>query len=182
MCLACLCCVFSPWKSLLCVYDSSLSFLLAAASPRPAGNTQPWVWNVFTFWACYKLSAKTNFAWLGRSLHLAQMLFGSNVFQGLALSIWLSLSDRGSPSQMWTQTKGKAWALCRCVCVSVCVRACTHVFICIFVWTNGAGTLPICLQYFLHWRDSTYTQYNLNSEGINVTFDQVDVFLSSIIN
>lgn len=80
-------------KSQLHAYDSSLSFWLASAFPRPAGNTQPWLWNVFTFWACYKLSAKTNFAWLGRSLHLAQMLFGSVVFQGLALSIWLSLSD-----------------------------------------------------------------------------------------
>lgn len=89
---------------------------VASASLHPAGNTQPWVWNVFTFWACYKLSAKTNFAWLGRSLLFAQMLFGSSVFQRFALSIQLSLSgaDRGSPSQMWTQRKGKTCSLCWC--------------------------------------------------------------------
>lgn len=71
----------------------------------PTGNTRPWAWNVFTFWVCYKLSAKTNFAWLGRSPHLAQMLFGSIVFHRLALSISLSPSVRGFPSQMWTLAK-----------------------------------------------------------------------------
>lgn len=92
-CQRCLWFFFSLENLFLHAWDGSLSFVLAAALPRPAGNTQPWVWNVFTFGACYKLSAKTNFAWLGRDLHLAQMLFGSTVFQGLALSIWLSLSD-----------------------------------------------------------------------------------------
>lgn len=29
------------WKSQLHAYDSSLSFWLASAFPRPAGNTQP---------------------------------------------------------------------------------------------------------------------------------------------
>lgn len=153
MCLACLGCVFSLGRPLLQVYDITL---IMSASPRPAGNTQPWVWNVFTFWACYKLSAKTNFAWLGRSLHLAQMLFGSNVFQGLALSIWLSLSDRGSPSQMWTQAKGKA-------CAGVCVCVCTHVFIGHFLWSNAVGTLPICLQYLspLTWLHLYSIQHKL---------------------
>lgn len=113
----------------LLAYDSSLSLLLASTSPGPAGNTQPWVWNVFTFWVCYKLSATTNFAWLGRSLHLVQMLFGSNVFQGFALPIWLSLSDRGSPSQMWTQAKGKPCTLSQSVraYMSVPARTCVDV-------------------------------------------------------
>ena len=163
MCLACLCCVFILGCLLLHVYDSSLSFSLASASPRPAGNTQPWLWNVFTFWACYKLSAKTNFAWLGRSLHLAQMLFGSNVFQGFALSIWLSLSDRASPSQMWTQAKGKARALCWCVCVPA--RMCLH--LCMSIWCGQPANMSTII--LLLRQDSTYTQYNINSEGINVT-------------
>lgn len=139
MCLACLCCISFLGSLQLHVDDSSFSFLLASASPCPAGNTQPWVRNVFTFWACYKLSAKTNFAWLGRSLHLAQMLFGSNVFQGFALSIWLSLSDRGSPSQMWTQAKGKARALRRCVHAHVC--ACTHAFVCEHIWCGNPANM-----------------------------------------
>lgn len=179
MCLACLCCIFFLGRLQLRVYDSSFSFFLASASPHPAGNTQPWVRNVFTFWACYKLSAKTNFAWLGRNLHLAQMLFGSNVFQGFALSIGLSLSDRGSPSQMWTQAKGKARALCRRV--RACTRVCLHACVCMcrhMVWETCQNVCDI----LLYWQDSTYTQYNINSEGINVTFDHVDVFLSSIIN
>lgn len=97
LCPMCLCCIFFLGRLQLHVCDNLLSFSLALASPHPAGNMQPWVWNVFTFWVCYKLSAKTNFAWLGRSLHLAQMLFGSNVFlQGctliLTVFIWQGFS------------------------------------------------------------------------------------------
>lgn len=178
-------CLGKPFKYNSCVWHACVASLLleicsftsvtvlshsslASASSRPAGNSQPWVWNVFTFWTCYKLSAKANFAWLGRSLHLAQILFGSNVFQGFALWIWLSVADRGSPSQMWTQTKGKAPALCWCV-LPAHMGLNVHMKIqCGLVFTQGHG--------------SAYTQSNISSAGMNETFNLVDVFLSSLLN
>lgn len=102
------------WKSVVsCLWQFSL--ILAGFGLLSCWECTALSLKCVYIWACYKLSAKTNFAWLGRSLHLAQILFGSNVFQGFALRIWLSVADRGSPSQMWTQTKGKAHALCWCV-------------------------------------------------------------------
>lgn len=137
-CQGCLCFFFSPENVFLHAWDGSLSFVLAAAQPRPAGNTQPWVWNVFTFGACYKLSAKTNFAWLGRGLHLAQMLFGSTVFQGLALSIWLSLSD--GASTMPDVNPGKRVTLV--IGAGVCV--CVHVSHCEIKWRSDGCWHYIC--------------------------------------
>lgn len=155
----CLRCVF-PLGSFAASRLWQVSLILIGSGP--AGNTQPWVWNVFTFWACYKLSAKTNFAWLGRSRHLAQMLFGSNVFQRFALSILTCLYlTGGSPSQMWTLAKGKA----RCSSFGVCVSV--PALMCLYVRIHGAGTLPICL----HWQDPTFTWYSINSKGINAPFD-----------
>lgn len=136
----CLCFFCSLENVFLHAWDGSLSFVLAAPLPGPAGNSQPWVWNVFTFGACYKLSAKTNFAWLGRGLHLAQMLFGSTVFQGLALSIGLSLSD-GVP-QARCEPGRKVTLVIR---TGVCVRLCT----CTTAKSNGRQSLPILLTIFV---------------------------------
>lgn len=119
---------------------------LASASPHSAEYTQPWVWNVFTYEACYKLSAKTNFAWLGRSLHLAQMLFGSNLFQRLALSIWLSSSDGEVVSQMWTQAKGNSF--------SQCWRAFFEpAHLCLYEYIHVWATFQYVCNIFFHWQE-----------------------------
>lgn len=138
----CLCCIFFLGRLQLHVCDNLLSFSLALASPHPAGNTQPWVWNVFTFWVCYKLSAKTNLRDLAEAFTLLRCCLGQTFFYRVPLSFWLSLSDKGFPSQMWTQEKVKTHY------ADVCLWACTHVLIWVYAWTCGVGTLPTCPQYF----------------------------------
>lgn len=79
---------------------------------------------------------------LAEAFTLLRCCLGQTFFYRVALSFWLSLSDKGFPSQMWTQEKVKTHY------ADVCLWACTHVLIWVYAWTCGVGTLPTCPQYF----------------------------------